>query len=449
MSSEVHFGPSAFPGNGSGTIKQQEIRLILEHTGCKARVRHSEPKKLFIHGPAVSIDRAKAMAEAFILASQQSLGAELVSDDVDDGFADRWPMPFPPNPRANVAGIPLGPPPPPPPCSTPMLPGQWPPMWPWMMRFPNVPMHAPSYPPPGSAMVPPFPMMAPGGGSSAPSFGSPPNGPATKRVKKEDEIKMKAEMKDVMKKEMKQEVKVEKEVAVKIVIGDGADEWQEVGKKAVPVIEVDDDDWDEDATDAHLETFPEHSPPRPLPKLTPAHKCVEKKVYLYSLGWQGLGMQYLKNNRSALPSLWRQFEFNFKSKRCPDVFVDCRAFHWPRGPKGHTGLHRVAVQQVSDNPLFFTWLQKFHATVATWDFQRPLTAGMICRAGINRSVSGTAILAAILDHAGYTVVVEHLAEASWRQRGICPGTCSYCSDSSLQRTEAYKYGSYCWDSMQH
>ena len=280
-------------------------------------------------------------------------------------------------------------------------------------------------------------------------FGSSSNGPATKRVKKEDEIKMKAEMKDGMKKEVKQEVKVEKKVAVKIVIGDGADEWQEVGKKPVPVIEIDDDDWDEDATDAHLESYLENSVPRPLPKLTPAHKCGEKKVYLYSLGWKGLGMQYMKNIESALPSLWRQFEFNFKSKRCPDVFVDCRAFHWPRGPKGHTGLHRVAIQQVSDNPLFFTWLQKFHATVTTWDFQRPLTAAMICKAGINRSVSGTVILAAILDYAGYTVVVEHLAEASWRLRGICPGTCSYCSDSSLARTEAYKYGSYCWDTMQH
>jgi hypothetical protein len=84
-----------------------------------------------------------------------------------------------------------------------------------------------------------------------------------------------------------------------------------------------------------------------------------------------------------------------------------------------------------------------------WDFKKegPQTIAMVCKAGVNRSVTCAFILAEVLHHRGYIVHLQHLQEANWTQRGICPGTCSNCGDKSEQRVQAIKFASHCWDSM--
>ena len=67
------YGPEPLPGNGAGFLDRNARDVILAQTGCAAATRkrvHWDEWKLTIHGPPENLKKAKALAHAFILASQ-------------------------------------------------------------------------------------------------------------------------------------------------------------------------------------------------------------------------------------------------------------------------------------------------------------------------------------------------------------------------------------------
>ena len=105
-STVVHAGPFELPGNGKGTIRTTQRRLIKSATGVSVSVRQrkkDEVRKYRGSGPARHMDEALAMARGFILQSQAGDAEEAEGDDDDDDDDsadddDFEPPPDPPKP---------------------------------------------------------------------------------------------------------------------------------------------------------------------------------------------------------------------------------------------------------------------------------------------------------------------------------------------------------------
>ena len=116
------------------------------------------------------------------------------------------------------------------------------------------------------------------------------------------------------------------------------------------------------------------------------------------------------------------------------AFVDARMFHDMHGPKGHSGLHQrsiyLFIKQAAEFREFIrnvlTLLQGFQDV---WDPLDVFRIGVVCKAGINRSVSGACIVNYCMSRSGYAMEpVEFLSQGKWIQRGICAGDCWECAE---------------------
>ena len=167
-----------------------------------------------------------------------------------------------------------------------------------------------------------------------------------------------------------------------------------------------------------------------------------------SVGWRTIGMEYLGAFDKALPKLTKKLA-GFCPGKVVNLMMDARWFHWPRGPKGHVGLHTTAIEQVSSHNYFWNWLNLAHKGFASWDFQKDgtLTYGVVCKAGVNRSVSCAYLLAECLRQHCDIVEVEHLSEYTWPHRKLCY-SCGQCAGTTQRKVEAVKYAKFCWQSLQ-
>ena len=119
------------------------------------------------------------------------------------------------------------------------------------------------------------------------------------------------------------------------------------------------------------------------------------------------------------------------------AFVDARDFHDMHGPKGHSGLHQRSVylfiKQAADFKVFIkNVLSLLQGFADVWDPLEVFRIGVVCKAGINRSVSGAHIIDHCMSRSGYSMEpIEFLSQGKWINRGICPGTCWECDDRKI------------------
>ena len=134
-------------------------------------------------------------------------------------------------------------------------------------------------------------------------------------------------------------------------------------------------------------------PPKKAPKKTPKKRKVRMRAY--TLGMAAIDL----DSRSD----WSNDLVGDIKKNCKAFFpdtpdfrlvVDCRMFHWPRGPSGHTGEHTVAIGSVVNNASFRIWCSSLKRLLQDPDKQVENIL-FVCKRGINRSVSCACIFAAI------------------------------------------------------
>ena len=117
-------------------------------------------------------------------------------------------------------------------------------------------------------------------------------------------------------------------------------------------------------------------------------------------------------------------------------YVDCREFHWPRGPYKHSGEHVKALESVVNHKGFRNWLALVKQRVKD-EMQdaetESLSMVMVCKRGRNRSVSCSRILHYIFNKLGFnSPSVVHISKSAWKDLGVCLGACTACQVHDMQ-----------------
>ena len=121
------------------------------------------------------------------------------------------------------------------------------------------------------------------------------------------------------------------------------------------------------------------------------------------------------------------------------VFLDSRKFNDRRGPRKHSGLHQRACRLFYDQQRqlrdFFSKIQQWmDGEENTWPSDTVCRIGVVCKAGINRSVSGTCILHHMLGMSGFQMLDSiYNSKSKWAERGFCDGGCWECSEDNREK----------------
>lgn len=465
------YGPKPLPGTGRGGIKGQQRKLIEAETGCKVATRKRdgwECRMLTIAGPAEKLQRAKQMATAFILESQQGISQE---DEVETPGADddpvntvktapttsskaarrkrkranqkarenaqdmedanamqqnrslaRPPM-FPPPGLAQMHGLPM------------------------QMGCPQYPMFM------GTGEHPMMPMM--------------PVPLGYRMVKIEKEIQIEKKIKP--ERDIKTEVKGEnlkkdkllyieprpKQVAVKTeklqipqhlrkdpkFAPCGHDDALLEGREEVDVVSIVDSDEEDDAAD----DAPLAGVPKARLTANPAASSHSSRLALsiqtinvYSVGWHHHGCKWQRTIDDLMPELIDRLHVRYRSLEDIHIFMDCRKFYQRPPGTGHVGTNEKDIYQFVTNQHFEPWLRAVKEHVESHEADREpfgadgRTLGIICacRAGRNRSVAAKTVLNYILSSSGYKTNSDsgHLSKCGWGStRWPLCSTCGGCT----------------------
>ena len=172
-------------------------------------------------------------------------------------------------------------------------------------------------------------------------------------------------------------------------------------------------------------------------------KTIGVDIVLRSVGWRELGSPYhydfddmLDGNKGVVERMEKIHGVDVQ-----DLYVDCRPLK-SNGVKhllGHTGYHDQILKELFWHPelkpmfrRFKVVLSNFEKLSKTVNFERPFEAVLVCTGGCHRSVAGLVLLLWALEWEGYRVDVEHLSEGSWWDRKLCLD-CSKCSSSSPEK----------------
>ena len=157
-------------------------------------------------------------------------------------------------------------------------------------------------------------------------------------------------------------------------------------------------------------------------------------IQIHSFGLDPLRVDF----KADYEEIHREYKDYFKVDL--HVIIDCRRqFNKPKCKRGHNGHHDEFIEGVVAKPEFKEWLanvkgnfmkeHKVHNPDDTFHI------GLFCKAGNNRSVGCSLILATIWDFHGYTVLpVIHRSQAFWEARGICNSECVTCQNGENQTT---------------
>ena len=121
------------------------------------------------------------------------------------------------------------------------------------------------------------------------------------------------------------------------------------------------------------------------------------------------------------------------------LWLDGREFHQPRGPRGHSGEHAQAIQQVVYHEKFPVWLADAKTSIAQLQKGVKHHIAVVCKAGINRSVSLSRILSfcsSDKEEGCSTGLPLHMHYGQWKHRRICDGWCRHCTNHKM---DAGKY----------
>ena len=102
-----------------------------------------------------------------------------------------------------------------------------------------------------------------------------------------------------------------------------------------------------------------------------------------------------------------------------ELSVDARGLRWPQGPKGHSGEHEQAVDIVCKHKKFKNWLSDVKETFLMLSDSEQIVIAVVCKSGINKSVTCGRILAEIFSLEGVAISLCHLEKNMWQQRGLC------------------------------
>jgi hypothetical protein len=157
------------------------------------------------------------------------------------------------------------------------------------------------------------------------------------------------------------------------------------------------------------------------------------KINVISIGWNQQGCKYQKDFTKIIDDLDNRMKFRFKDYKA-DLLIDCRAFYdWPG--TGHCGRNTQDIQAVLDHPKYDLWMQRFKPKseeCLEYDTQRfyERTIAMVCKAGVNRSVSCAELMFGVFEDCGYTVTLNHLSMPSWQNKRWKNGeqVCNWCED---------------------
>ena len=134
----------------------------------------------------------------------------------------------------------------------------------------------------------------------------------------------------------------------------------------------------------------------------------------------------------------------FKEERpetgCTQLFVDCRDFHHPRGPRKHSGEHGNAVQIIVNHPHFRRWLTAFKSQLRQVSSpDNHVDVVCFCKAGINRSVTIARLIHECIKTEGELEIgkLVHVGQWYWTERRkYCEGYCYDCTNSPQSETKA-------------
>ena len=169
---------------------------------------------------------------------------------------------------------------------------------------------------------------------------------------------------------------------------------------------------------------------------------------VYSLSWKGLGIPRFKDfDDEVIASITEQANYQYGTKLA--VLIDARLFSWPRGPRGHSGEHSVACSQVTSHPKFGCWLKEVKKKIQGCSGKDGhIDVGVVCKAGINRSVTCTRVLVNVLEGEGVIAQGVHTSEWYWKKhRNLCPGWCRQCANgdgATKKKKDAMEYAKHVW-----
>ena len=174
--------------------------------------------------------------------------------------------------------------------------------------------------------------------------------------------------------------------------------------------------------------------------LVAAPRCNRKvKINVVSVGWHQQGCRYDQDFKKIVDDLDKRMKFRFKTFKA-DLLIDCRSFfNWPG--TGHCGRNTQDIQAVLDHPKYDLWLQRFKPKFEEClDYETDrfyeLTVAMVCKAGVNRSVSCAEVMYGVFEDCGYEVTLQHLSMPSWQNKRWKDGkqVCSWCEDCMKSTT---------------
>ena len=165
-----------------------------------------------------------------------------------------------------------------------------------------------------------------------------------------------------------------------------------------------------------------------------AAKNAVARIQIHTFGLDAL----LVHRKGSSNEVWRGYKSRFDVEL--HALFDCRRpFRKPRCKRRHNGHHDEFIEGVVAKPEFKHWLANVKGNfVKKHKVHNPndtFHIGLFCRAGNNRSVGCSLILATIWDFHGYTVLpVIHRSRVFWKDRGICNSECVTCQNGENQTT---------------
>ena len=220
-------------------------------------------------------------------------------------------------------------------------------------------------------------------------------------------------------------------------------------------VEVEDDE--EFPVEVNIEEVSEDEVEVHLAKRRNVSNTGVREITIFSVSLEDLGFDSNhRSNRNWTQRLddevTREFQ-RLKPEHTVHFFMDCRPFfddHW-RARKGHTGELTESMEAiVGSQPKFAAWMEKlknrFRELEVRHNVHEQFGIGMVCKAGINRSVSCARICHGLFTRLGYNVQVVHLSKFKWIQRRICLGTCADCrqNPNNVARAKVFENALKMW-----
>lgn len=160
----------------------------------------------------------------------------------------------------------------------------------------------------------------------------------------------------------------------------------------------------------------------------------EKTVKIITSGWKHQGCEWSYDFAELMQGPNGMFKrLAARGLPSPDIAVDCRPLKrtdLPTWILTHTGYHREILEQVVHHTLFSKTMQSVVDDIqdAMHDHTNIMVVLAVCTGGSHRSVAFALVLQSILQRLNLKATLRHLSEATWKTRGLCQG-CPDCREN--------------------